>query len=82
MELDIVSNDLDEAEHYGRVALRLAEHSRVEQARFAWALALLAEVRGNRAEALTRYQSAQLLLEETGPEELIQQAAAKVKVLG
>lgn len=83
-ELDIASNNLDEAAYFAKVALRLAEQigDHTEQARFAWMLAQLAEVRENRAEARVHYQRAQILFEETGPEELIQQAAAKVEELG
>lgn len=81
-QLDIAMHNLDEAEHFAEIALELSEDNPVERAKFAWMLALLAEVRGRRAEALTRYQRVLLLLEETGPEELIQQAAAKIAELG
>jgi hypothetical protein len=61
------------------LAERTGDH--VERAKFAWMLAQLAERSKERAEALARYERAQLLFEETGPEELIERAATKVKEL-
>ena len=83
-ELDVLTYNAAEAAHFANVALRLAEKldDRAEQARFTLMLARLAEQCEDRAEAQTRYKRALLLLEETGPEELIQQAAAKVEELG